>query len=193
MPAGMTSILPISQRWMHSLASAVPETKFDKPLALRSRPQVAATVGRRISPSISNTLSICARASPKFKAMVDLPSLGVEEVTTVILAGASRLLSTKPVRMVRIDSANWPRLSLTKASKALSVRRFLTWGTIPNKVWCRRSSISSGRRRVLSSISNTKANTTPNKVEATMASATINCFFGLIGKRGSIAKSMTRA
>jgi succinoglycan biosynthesis transport protein ExoP len=65
------------------------------------RPHFWARLGLRRSAPITSVLSIWARAAPRFIDTVDLPSPGTVLVTTMILAGSSRPLSTTPVRTVR--------------------------------------------------------------------------------------------
>ena len=96
------------------------------PTKLRYLPNM----GRRISPSTSTTLcSASAKASAMLIAVVDLPSFGIELVTTITRGGLSTARNCKLVRSLRNASAI-AELSLSN-DIAGSFRRSLSRGMLP--------------------------------------------------------------
>ncbi len=117
--------------------------------------------GRRISPSTSTTLcSASANANAMFIAVVDLPSFGIELVTTITRGGLSTARNCKLVRSLRNASAI-AELSLSK-DIAGSFRRSLSSGMLPTSPTPVISSRISRSLTVLSSRSRRTARPIPN-------------------------------
>ena len=107
-----------------------PDTKSDSPKWAVSRPSRRASLGLRMSASISTVFFTCANASARLDATVVLPSSGTEEVTSTVLSGESTVDSCTTLRTVRMPSAKVFALSsTTMRSRGLPVAAFISGST----------------------------------------------------------------
>ena len=155
-----------------------------------TRSRYLCSVGRRRSPSISTTLcSASARASAMLIAVVDLPSLGTELVSTMIRGGSSTARNCRFVRSFRKASA-MAELSLSNEIAAC-LRRSLSSGMLPTRPVPVISSTVSRFFTVLSSMSRKIASPTPNRTPRASPTARLRRVFGTTGDSGMDARCST--
>ena len=161
-----------------------PASTFVRPAAL-SRPRYSHTRGLRRSASTSTTFDpVRARVSAMLQADVDLPSFGIEEVTTMVRGGLSTSAKRRFVRSMRNASARLSAWSAVTSGWdfAIGSKGTTASGTLPVRV-----SMSSGVLTVVLSCSRSRAPPAPAARPTSRPRARFRLLRGATGAVGTDA------